>query len=342
MNVPISLKSTIDALKRRAKDKSRSALAARIPYSFLRAHALRDDPITILMYHTLGSSVDDHDSWTSVDVDEFRVQMRYLRRHYDVVTLEEALAGSGRRPRAVVTFDDGDVGLFRHLLPFVTEERLPVTVYVATGQIESGLPYWFDRVMNALNTEQPVTVDLRARGLGSWTVGRTRGIQNWLVISDVLESLKKCPPDVRETAAADIVDQTAKVRKRSSAALAPMSVSELRQLAAVSWIEIGAHTHCHGLLDQMPLNDAASSIERSALLLKEWTGRRVRHFAYPNGNSNAGLEKCVAALGFATAVAVGDSLCRRSVSRYALARIGIGRFDTGDRFKLRLLRRGDQ
>ena len=65
----------------------------------------------------------------------------------------------------MLTFDDGEVGLHTHLLPFVEQEQVPVTVYVATGQIETGQPYWFDRVMNAMQGDGVTSVTMKSLNL---------------------------------------------------------------------------------------------------------------------------------------------------------------------------------
>src|SRR6187200_2180919 len=83
-----------------------------------------------------------------------------------VLMYHEVLAdGDSVRPAAVLTFDDGGAGNHQHLLPVVEEARVPVTVFVATGHVESGQLYWFDRVVNALQVVEPISLDMRDVGL---------------------------------------------------------------------------------------------------------------------------------------------------------------------------------
>lgn len=331
----------------------RAALASGLPYALLRARAQHGDPVTLLCYHTLGPDAQDFDAWTVLRLDDFRRQMDFVRAQYDIVSLDAALeAGPGRRgrPRAVITFDDGEAGLYSHLLPFVEAARLPVTVYVATRQIETGAPYWFDTVMNALQAPGPFTIDLgpaglpaRSKGSGApaktsslrWTVGPATGPARWKVISDILETLKSLPPEIRAERAAAVVAQAPSAPARFTP-LAPMSIPELAALARSDWITIGAHSHCHGLLDQIPAAEARASVARSRALLEAWTGRTVRHFAYPNGNHDASVARAVAGLGFVSATALGMTLWRRGAGPFALPRLAIGRYDDLARFKLRL------
>jgi peptidoglycan/xylan/chitin deacetylase (PgdA/CDA1 family) len=116
-----------------------------------------------------------------------------------------------------------------------------------------------------------------------------------------------------------------------------MTVPELQALAASPHVTIGAHSHGHELLDRLPLDAALASAERSRALLRDWTGRDIRHFAYPNGNRSPGLMNGLAKAGFASATILEDRLARRSEPPMALPRVAIGRYDGDDRFRLRLV-----
>ena len=297
--------------------------------------------MTVLVYHTLGLDDDDFDAWTVLRVSKFRNQIAFLQKHYDIITLDEALHAAApspdARPRAVVTFDDGDMGLHAHLLPFVEEVKIPVTIYVATGQVESGHCYWFDRVMNALQSKRPISIRLDDFGFGTWSFNIERGERNWASISALLGNLKLAAPEVREAAVDAIVGQSTICEPPRFTPLAPLTIKQLQQLAQSSWITIGAHTHCHSLLDRIPLGEAVESIGTSRRLLIEWSGKDVRHFAYPNGNHTSELEHAVAGMRFDTATTAELGLWRSHSCRFAIPRVPIGRYEDWDRFKLRLI-----
>lgn len=321
------------------KELGKSLLASGLPYTLLRMRALKGNPITILCYHTLRPDDDPIDAWTAVREADFVRQMEYLRAHYDIVSLDAAIAGAAAKsskPRVVVTFDDGEAGLYDSLLPIVSALSIPVTLYIATAQIETGQPYWFDAIMNALQADGPFDIDLSAEGLKVWNVGAERGASRWAVISDILETLKTVSPEKRTVLASSVIAQAPQRAGISFKPLQPLSIERLAELAESEWVTIGAHSHCHNLLDQIPAEDARTSIDRSRMLLEDWTGQTVLHFAYPNGNYNAAVEATVAQLGFRSAMALEGRLWHRGGSLFVLPRVLIGRYDDFDRFKLRL------
>lgn len=320
----------------------RAILAASPVYGAMRSRALRENPLTALTYHALGADDEDFDAWIVVRQGEFMRQVDLLRRHYELVSLDDAVKAHAEclpsdRPRAVITFDDGHESLHRYLLPLVERERIPVTVYVATGHIQTGQSFWFDRVMNALQTSRPTALDLRDEGLGHWVVGATRGERNWNVLSSVLQALKQQTPERREFICQRITEKMAGAPRPRFSPLAPMSQSQLKELAASRWVTLGAHTHCHNLLDQLTLKQASDSIVQSRELLRQWTGRPVDHFAYPNGNHNADLVREVESLGFVSAFTAEKGLWPRGTSRYEASRIAVGRYDDLSKFKLDLV-----
>lgn len=324
------------------KQLGRRVLTSGGVYPFVRRRALRGHPVTVLMYHTLGADEEHFDAWTVVRRADFVAQMRWLQQHYDVVSLDDAWvhASSGRtalRPKAVVTFDDGHTGLHRHLLPLLDELELPVVLYIATGHIVTGRPYWFDRIMNALQVRSRVELDLTRFGLTVFSVGPGAGEDRWQTLDPVLEGLKSLDPVVREAAVDAAEEQLRTVRRNDFEVLAPLSVAQLQELARSAWVTIGAHTECHSLLDQLPPDAAQASMELSARRLHDWTGARIRHFAYPNGNHNAELMMRAQEAGFDTALTTRKGLWRRGDSPFAIARVPVGRYDDLTRFKLNLL-----
>lgn len=308
-------------------------------YTALRAGSLLGNPTSILCYHTLRPSSETFDAWTVLRLKDFQDQIAFLRQNYELVSLSNAMARHGEpgRPRLVLTFDDGEWGLFEHLLPVVEAQKIPVTVYVATRQIETGTPFWFDRVMNVLQVKEPLQLQLNLKRKREWRVDVETGKMRWKQIGAVLEALKEVPEEERDRLA-DMIAAQAGSSTLAFAPLRPMTADELRNLATHPLVTIGAHSHGHELLDQLPVGVASASIARSKAWLENLIGEPVHHFAYPNGNYTIDLMAEIARLGFETATTLDERLVDASADRFALPRIGIGRYDALDRIKLRLVR----
>ena len=295
----------------------------------------------LLMYHELAADDDNIESWTVVKRRDFMQQMDYLRSKFDVVSLSQAIERMSRsdavdRPLAVVTFDDGDRGNRDILLPIVESMGLSVTIFVATGQVQDQRPYWFDRLINALQTEARITVAHPELSGESYVINETRGARNWTRIERLLSSLKKLDPIIRERVVSDIVNAVPRHTPRNRG-IAPLTADDIRDLCKSPWVTIGAHSHCHNILTQLDYQAVLASVARSKELLESWTGHQVDYFAYPNGDYNESVVSAVRAAGFKAAV----SNCLRPWDHgddlFALPRIGVGRYDWFDLFKVRLV-----
>ena len=98
--------------------------------------------IVVLLYHRVGGR-----SSSEVDLDAavFAEQMAFLGDSTDVVRLERALEEltsppdtARRRPAVVVTFDDGTDDFVDVAVPILLQQRIPVTLYLATAFVDEG------------------------------------------------------------------------------------------------------------------------------------------------------------------------------------------------------------
>jgi peptidoglycan/xylan/chitin deacetylase (PgdA/CDA1 family) len=115
-----------------------------------------------------------------------------------------------------------------------------------------------------------------------------------------------------------------------------MGWPELRD-AVARGVDVGAHSHTHPKLDELPLRLARDEIRRSLDVLAEGLGRRVRTFAYPHGYHGPRVRQLVVDAGLAGAVAVKHAMSSTDDDRFALARI-IVHGDTSTAVLARLLR----
>ena len=111
--------------------------------------------IIILMYHgfydeSKSEGIEQYGGrWCGIG--QFNKQMQYLRRHYNIITLEQLVEhylGKEKIPNnaVVITMDDGYRS--NHLLayPVLKQYQLPATVFVSTDFVENQEPLWTDRL----------------------------------------------------------------------------------------------------------------------------------------------------------------------------------------------------
>jgi peptidoglycan/xylan/chitin deacetylase (PgdA/CDA1 family) len=289
-----------------------------------------------LTYHEVLPDNAGVDAWTVVRESDFVRQIESLRRWCAIISLDEALAlgpaGRARARAAVITLDDGYAGARTTVLPIAEALGVPFTVFIATQAVESGAPYWFDRVICALLRDGGVTVDLSGCGLDCYRIpGGSRAQHRWGLVQRVLEDLKGLSPSLRAIGVRLIENQT---QGPACFILRPLSVEDVGALSRSRYVTIGAHSHCHSRLVQLGAHDLERTLKTSRDLLEQWTGRPVRHFAYPNGDYDARVIAAVRSMGFDTGLTVRPGRWRDQ-DAMEVPRLGVGRYDSAAKFRRR-------
>lgn len=299
------------------------------------------DKIIVLMYHDISEDEDKIEAWTVVRKSHFVRQMEYLSSHFDVVPLEEAIAQMGhpegdQKPKVVITFDDGYAGYKEILLSVMKSMDIPVTLFLSTQSIQDQTLYWYDRVISALQGDEAIHLNLNPLSLGSYRFNQCRGAENWREIERLLRDLKILNPKIKENAVEYILKNLNGSQKRDSHRITPLSMEALRELAECPLITIGAHSHGHNILTHLTKEDVRKDVETSKLLLEKWIDRPVRYFSYPNGSYDDHVVHALKETGFECSVTTVARPWGKGDSFFAIPRIGIGRYDSFDLFKIKV------
>ena len=108
--------------------------------------------------------------------------------------------------------------------------------------------------------------------------------------------------------------------------------AEVREVADAG-LEVGAHSHSHAQLDQLPDAQLQAELRTSRALLEEVTGQPVRALAYPFGYSSRRVRAAVATAGYRHAAAVANGLAGPQADRLAIPRLTVRRSTTLDSFE---------
>jgi len=328
-------------IKRKLKDAVYGSIATEAVLRPLRRKRLCGRAV-VLMYHELAPDAEEIESWTVVRESDFVRQMEYLSSEFDVVSLGDALnvmsgpdRGNGK-PMAVVTFDDGYSGNKRPLMRVVESLCIPVTVFVATKAVLDRIVYWYDRLISALQSDEPIELELSGLGLGLYRINRESGAGNWRQINALLADLKALEPVKREVAVEGILKRLDARGGKGFYRLEHLTSAEVREMSESPLVTIGAHSHCHNILTQLSGEDLRESVKTSRRLLQEWTGLDVPYFAYPNGNYNEKVIDALKAEGFGCGLTTESRAWDRADTVFTIPRVGIGRYDSMDIFKVQV------
>ena len=101
--------------------------------------------ISILCYHRVNDRLKDD---MTVSTASLESQIRYLKKHYEVISgkeLDSWLAGRSKLKKAVlITFDDGYEDNYTNALPILEKYECPAVFFVPTGYVGTNRDFEFD------------------------------------------------------------------------------------------------------------------------------------------------------------------------------------------------------
>ncbi|HET9919840.1 MAG TPA: polysaccharide deacetylase family protein [Ktedonobacteraceae bacterium] len=227
---------------------------------------------------------------------DLRRHLLYLRRHYRMLHLEEALEelyshrdekkhGGDRRTPLVLTFDDGYYDNYTHALKLARELSVPITVFLIPGYIESGEYFWWlEGKRLALHTMvEEATVEGRTYCL-------KRPEERDELVRAIDNRLWQCTSVAeRETFLAAVREQLAVSTSLSTGEDGdrPLTWEEVQEMEQSGQVSFGAHTMHHPVLAYLrDAGEVRREVSECRAVLEQRLNHPVRTFAYPVGRNH--------------------------------------------------------
>jgi peptidoglycan/xylan/chitin deacetylase (PgdA/CDA1 family) len=318
----------MQSLKRVAKALGSPVIDATGIYeSRIRKLARASGSWTIVMYHRViaDAALDPFRLGMCVTRARFAAQIRYLRSTFNVLTVREAIRrlddGQPLPQRALsVTFDDGYLDTLTCALPVLQAHGVPFTLFIPTGDIESGRRLWWDRVIDAAAATRHATLDLDALGLpGTVRTLALDGPRRAENVEQLLALLWDLPAKAQLDAVERIEQQLQRTDSSGSRRLDPRQVQQLHR----DGVEIGAHSVNHPNLRVASGAEVRHEMEASRGYLEQLVQEPIVGFAYPGGRMSAATAAIARDVGFRYSLGTVSAVNRAPFERFDLRRIGM-------------------
>lgn len=213
------------------------------------------------------------------DISTFDLHLKYLTRHFKVLSLHEAVQrlkdGTLPSRAACITFDDGYADNAEIALPILQKYGVPATFFIAAGFIEGGM-MWNDRVIETVRLAPGHSINLVELGLGNYDISTLE--QRRKSLFSLIETLKYQPY-------ADRMEKVQKINELIPVDLPVNFMMTAQQIQTLhrTGMEIGGHTVNHPILARLEAQQAYKEIVKGKEILESIIDAPVRYFAYPNG-----------------------------------------------------------
>ncbi len=248
--------------------------------------------LRVLAYHRVR---DFDDGFTfdpgliSASPEAFRSQMMHLRDRFHPVTCREvvaALDGGPALPRdaVLVTFDDGYDDNHSIAFPILRETGVPATFFVATGHIDSGLPYAYDWLAHLVLTATAERLRLPALDVDVSLPAALA--QRRSLVEELLDRLKYLDDAGQQAVISELELDCRRPRTVGHPDCRPMTWSQLREMQA-GGMEIGGHGVHHRMLAKLPGHALRTEVAECHARLSAEMGAPPIAISYPVGGPDA-------------------------------------------------------
>lgn len=308
-------------------------------------HYVTPNTLTVLNYHRVTDlNTPDFDTFlpnVSATPHAFAEQMDYVSRHFNVVTMAELVAWLRKEhslPRhpLLITFDDGYYDNYSEAYPILKARNLPATIFLATNQIGTSKPFFWDLVAYCFHHTNRNSADLPHAGTQVWnTENRDAVMLAWI------DRLKSLPSDEIWKIVKRLPEQLGVAMPDDAFNGLYMTWDHVREIASED-IDIGAHTMSHPRLTLLPREQVREELGGSKRRIEEEIARPVLVFAYPFGLSadfSPEIEAVAVKVGFEAAFTLRSGPCSLLEARRAptaIRRIFVSHKDSLPRFAAKI------
>lgn len=299
-------------------------------------HYRNRNKVSVLMLHGVMKE-QAKNLWTplrpQISPDELKRSLTILSHYYQFINLEQAIEIiKGNAPEIkhalLITFDDGYRNNLDYALPICKEFGIKPVICLATGYVDSRLPFWFDRLDYALQQHiggiinlkfeseyykfNAASLDTLRESYKEFRDTVKKQFNDDIKMSYLLSSLAEILEVKSGKALCDICDED------DWSAIAEWN--ELKKEVVFGNIDIASHTIDHVRLGCLSETDIIHQINESKDRIEKELEVVCDIFCYPNGDYNKLAIKLLKESGYKVAFSTDAGLCNHNDDLMSLKR----------------------
>lgn len=283
--------------------------------------------VLFLFYHNLtnGKGVETGVLCPAVKSTVFTRQMEHLKRHYNVISIDECIEALREKRRldpysVVITFDDGYVNQYRYAFPILKKKCLNATFFITTSFIGTDNLFWWNEFeyMLVYCKKREITVLLDGRKILFRLNGREereclcRKLGNEIFKNVNLKRCDNLMQLFRDATGVNVYSNKEFIENYRC-----MDKSMVKEMMDAGMC-FGSHAVHHAILSSESREAQETEIKGSIGCLDTL---RPLHFCYPGGSFNADTKLILESCGFQSALTVKSGFVNEGDDLYELKRI---------------------
>ncbi len=231
--------------------------------------------LTSLCFHRVSN--ERSYSWPPLGIDVFEDIIKYVVKHYEVISVFDINIKKLGKPKLLITFDDGYKDFIINALPILERYNLPVVLSVSTDIIEKNIMPWTQYINRVIDkcVEKGISFLCKDK---RYMVNKSNASEIALFI---YKSLLGETIESRDTIIKYMVDSVGGEIDNDQF----LSWDDLRECVKRG-VFIASHTVSHNNLVLMSEKDVEKELRLSKEIIKDRLGIETQIISYPNGMYN--------------------------------------------------------
>jgi peptidoglycan/xylan/chitin deacetylase (PgdA/CDA1 family) len=293
-------------------------------YSFFRRNV--KPQLTIIMYHRVDTS---KENWSvdAIDTSIFEKQIKYLKKTHKIYSLEnfaQDLLEKKNLPKrvAVITFDDGYKDNYTNAFPILKKYKIPATIFLTTGHIETDKLFWWDKLGYILLNLKQKKINLNDFGVIKPSLLKKRRD----AFNEIMAKIGATPEEKKQELIKELENIFNQDLLKEIGKNKTLTWDEVKEMSENN-IDFGAHTVNHPILTKISLKQAEFEISQSKKDIEKRLNKPIKTFSYPNGlasDYNTEIIDILKKYGFTYAVTRTPNTINSKTSLFELGRVSPG------------------
>lgn len=245
----------------------------------------KGDSLRIVYYHMI-SELENQPFYfknKSISPNEFRNHIRFLKKHYNIISLDEAInhlkLNKDLTGKLVITFDDGFKENYTLIAPILEEEGVTATFFLITDCIDNKKLMWRNVILTVLNKSKKDKYNLANTLVEEFRLPKIKRKESFLDWSYRTWTMNE--KDVVASflwKEAEIGDIDSFLNKEKPY----LDSNQIKTLLSQGF-SIGSHSKSHPDFSKLSYDEFQCEIKESIKFLNENYKMKVNSFSYPFG-----------------------------------------------------------
>lgn len=294
-----------------------------------RFRLLRDKPGScILLYHGIDTVGRLDLNARFLSIDRFEQQIRYLKSHFNIVSLNDYFNDNidSNRFNVAITFDDGYQNNLDLALPVLEHHQAPATFFLTSINSTQHSMLWPDYLdLASFYSSENIFIDneMFFKRRGHFINKEEQKLKtickqkNWLYKQKIYTAFKG-------------IDELIEKKDSLKVYWQQLDPEAIRKLDSSPWAEIGVHGYVHDNLGHLTLEEAIDNLQKAKNYLESIVGHSIFSLAYPDGSYTRPLLDAVQKMGFKEQYAVDYLFDKDQKDKRIINRLTINPFTSLD------------